>query len=77
MTPGLSKVGYMYYTQGNKGTNFELIKNYDTKTDYTGGLLNNTDVWLFLCLVQVRLRTEVPHTPSSARLGLELMTSRS
>ena len=31
----------------------------------------------FICLVQVRLRTEVPRTPSSARSGLELMTSRS
>ena len=30
-----------------------------------------------ICLVQVRLGTEVPHTPSSARSGLDLMTSRS
>ena len=29
-----------------------------------------------ICLVQVRLRTEVPHTQSSARSGFELMTSR-
>ena len=28
-------------------------------------------------LIQVRLRTEVPSTPSSTRPGLELMTSRS
>ena len=28
-------------------------------------------------LLQVRLRTEVPRTPSSTRLGFELMTSRS
>ena len=30
-----------------------------------------------LCLAQVRLRAEVPCITSSARLGLELMTSRS
>ena len=30
-----------------------------------------------ICLVQVRLRTETPRTPSSAQSGLELMTSRS
>ena len=30
-----------------------------------------------ICLVEERLRTEVPRTPSSAQLGLELMTSRS
>ena len=31
----------------------------------------------FICLVQVRLRTEVLRTPSSSRPGLTLMTSRS
>ena len=30
-----------------------------------------------LCFVQVRLRTEVLHTPSSTQVGFELMTSRS
>ena len=33
--------------------------------------------WFKIFLVQVRLRTEVPCTPSSTRPGLELMTSRS
>ena len=32
---------------------------------------------VFICLVQVWLRTEVPCSPSLARSGLELMTSRS
>ena len=31
----------------------------------------------FSFLIQVRLRTEVPSTPSSTRLGFKLMTSRS
>ena len=34
-------------------------------------------VHLKICLVQVRLRAEVPRTPSSAWWGLELMTYRS
>ena len=38
---------------------------------------NKEEIWTIICLVQVRLRTEVPRTPSSTRPGFELMTSRS
>ena len=41
------------------------------------GLSDRLMHWQLICLVQVRLWTEVPRTLSSARSGLELMTSRS
>ena len=36
------------------------------------GLSDRLMHWQLICLVQVRFRTEVPRTPSSARSGLEL-----
>ena len=41
------------------------------------GLSDRLMHWQLIFLVQVQLRTEVPHTPSSTRPGFELMTSRS
>ena len=52
----------------------EIISNVNTKQAERSKFKLEA---LFICLVQVRLRTEVPRTPSSARLGLELMISRS
>ena len=40
-------------------------------------IIGKIDVMLTTYLVQVQLRTEVLRTPSSIRLGFELMSSRS
>ena len=41
------------------------------------GLSDRLMHWQLICLVQVRLRIEVLHTPSSTKLRFELMISRS
>ena len=50
--------------------NAQVLLCLDIHTEFRVNLLE------FVFLVQVRLRTEVPSTPSLTRPGFELMTSR-
>ena len=71
-----------WLTNGLRMMNYPLIDNETCK--YRNSALNCTLglyillllLTVFIYLVQVLLRTEVLRTPSSTRMGIELMTSR-